>query len=78
MARSAHHYVAARRTEPKPVDPALVGNRVVINTQESARELRHPDKYIASTKSVKASKVTEFERHVRSVYRQMVRISIEP
>ena len=51
---------------------------MVINTQESARELRHPDKYIASTKSVKASKVTEFERHVRSVYRQMVRISIEP
>jgi hypothetical protein len=50
-----------------------------MNTQESARELRHPDDYItASTKSVKAFKVTEFEQHMRSVYRQMVRISVEP
>lgn len=38
-----------------------------------------PDEYIAaSTKSLEASKLTEFERHVRSVYKQMVRISIEP
>jgi hypothetical protein len=32
----------------------------------------------ASTKSLEASKLAEFERHVRSVYKQMVRISIEP
>ncbi len=38
-----------------------------------------PDEYIAaSTKSLEASKLKEFERHVRSVYKQMVRISIEP
>jgi hypothetical protein len=38
-----------------------------------------PDEYIAaSAKSLDAAKLTEFERHVRSVYKQMVRISIEP
>jgi hypothetical protein len=38
-----------------------------------------PDEYIAaSTKSLEESQLTEFEQNVRSVYKQMVRISIEP
>ena len=38
-----------------------------------------PDEYIAAAaKSYDASQLREFERAVRSVYRQMVRISIEP
>ena len=38
-----------------------------------------PDEYIAAaTKSMGESQLAEFERSVRSVYRQMVRISIEP
>jgi hypothetical protein len=38
-----------------------------------------PDVYIAaSAKSLEPSKLAEFERHVRSTYNQMVRISIEP
>ena len=38
-----------------------------------------PDEYIAaSAKSLEASIVEEFEQQVRSMYKQMVRISIEP
>ena len=38
-----------------------------------------PDEYIAaSRKSLEPSKLTEFERNVRSMYKQMVRIAIEP
>ncbi|CCF83820.1 pyridoxamine 5'-phosphate oxidase family protein [Nitrolancea hollandica] len=38
-----------------------------------------PDEYIAAaTKTLEPSKLKDFERHVRSMYRQMVRISIEP
>jgi hypothetical protein len=38
-----------------------------------------PDEYVAaSTKSLEGSQLREFERHVRSLYKQMVRISIEP
>jgi Pyridoxamine 5'-phosphate oxidase len=38
-----------------------------------------PDEYIAaSAKSLEASVLEEFERQVRSMYKQMVRISIEP
>ena len=38
-----------------------------------------PDEYIAaSMKTLEASKLTDFERQVRSMYKQMVRISIEP
>jgi hypothetical protein len=38
-----------------------------------------PEEYIAAaTKSFEGSQLTEFERDVRSVYKQMVRISIEP
>ena len=38
-----------------------------------------PDEYIAAaTKSFEESQLAEFERDVRSVYKQMVRISIEP
>jgi len=38
-----------------------------------------PDEYIAAAaKSYEASKLREFERQVRSMYKQMVRISIEP
>jgi nitroimidazol reductase NimA-like FMN-containing flavoprotein (pyridoxamine 5'-phosphate oxidase superfamily) len=38
-----------------------------------------PDEYIAAaTKSFDESELVEFERNVRSVYKQMVRISIEP
>jgi Pyridoxamine 5'-phosphate oxidase len=38
-----------------------------------------PDEYIAaSTKTLDASRLTDFERHVRSMYKQMVRISIDP
>ena len=32
----------------------------------------------AVTKAMEASQLAEFERQVRSVYRQMVRIAIEP
>ncbi len=38
-----------------------------------------PDEYIAAaTKSFEKSQLAEFERNVRSVYKQTVRISIEP
>jgi hypothetical protein len=38
-----------------------------------------PDEYIAAAaKSLEASQLREFERQVRSLYKQMVRISIEP
>jgi hypothetical protein len=38
-----------------------------------------PDEYIAAaTKSLEESQLAEFERNVRSLYKQMVRISIEP
>ena len=38
-----------------------------------------PDEYVAAaTKSFEETELAEFERNVRSVYKQMVRISIEP
>ena len=38
-----------------------------------------PDEYIAaSTNSLEESQLAEFEQNVRSVYKQMVRISIQP
>jgi hypothetical protein len=38
-----------------------------------------PDEYLAAAgKTMEASNLEEFERAVRSLYKQMVRISIEP
>ena len=59
---------------PEQAKALLVRGVVALDTVDGV-----PDEYIAAaTKSFEASKLTEFERHVRSVYKQMVRISIEP
>jgi hypothetical protein len=59
---------------PATAKALLVRGLVAMDTVDGV-----PDEYIAaSAKSLDASKLTEFERHVRSVYKQMVRISIEP
>jgi hypothetical protein len=59
---------------PATAKALLVRGLVAMDTVDGV-----PDEYIAaSAKSLGASKLTEFERHVRSVYKQMVRISIEP
>lgn len=59
---------------PATAKALLVRGLVAMDTVDGV-----PDEYIAaSAKSLDASKLTQFERHVRSVYKQMVRISIEP
>lgn len=59
---------------PATAKALLVRGLVAMDTVDGV-----PDEYIAaSAKSLDAAKLTEFERHVRSVYKQMVRISIEP
>jgi hypothetical protein len=60
--------------EPATAKALLVRGVVTMDTVDGV-----PDEYIAaSAKSLAASKLEEFERHVRSMYKQMVRISIEP
>jgi uncharacterized pyridoxamine 5'-phosphate oxidase family protein len=59
---------------PEQAKALLVRGVVAMDTVDGV-----PDEYIAAaTKSFEASKLMEFERQVRSVYKQMVRISIEP
>ncbi len=60
--------------EPAAAKALLVRGLVALDTVDGV-----PDEYIAAaTKSLEAAKLIEFERHVRSMYKQMVRISIEP
>ena len=60
--------------EPATAKALLVRGLVAMDTVDGV-----PDEYIAAAaKSLDASKVDEFERNVRSMYKQMVRISIEP
>ena len=60
--------------EPATTKALLVRGLVAMDTVDGV-----PDKYIAaSAKSLEVAKLIEFERHVRSMYKQMVRISIEP
>lgn len=59
---------------PATAKALLVRGLVVMDTVEGV-----PDEYLAaSAKSLEAPELAEFERHVRSMYQQMVRISIEP
>ncbi len=59
--------------EPATAKALLVGGLVTMETVDGV-----PDEYIAAAaKSFEASKLREFERQVRSMYTQMVRISIE-
>ena len=60
--------------EPATAKALLVRGFAALETVDGV-----PDEYIAAAaKSWDASKVDEFERNVRSMYKQMVRISIEP
>jgi hypothetical protein len=60
--------------EPATAKALLVRGLVAMDTVDGV-----PDEYIAAAaKSLEAAKLIEFERHVRSMYKQMVRISIEP
>ena len=59
---------------PETAKALLVRGTVAMETVDGV-----PDEYLAaSRKSLEASKVEEFEANVRSMYEQMVRISIEP
>ena len=61
-------------SEPATAKALLVRGLVTMETVDGV-----PDEYIAAAaKSIEASKLREFERQVRSMYKQMVRISIEP
>jgi len=61
-------------TTPAEAKALLVRGVVAMDTVDGV-----PDEYIAaSMKSLEASERREFERNVRSMYKQMVRISIEP
>jgi len=61
-------------TTPDEAKALLVRGLATMETVDGV-----PDEYIAaSKKSLEASQVTRFERQVQSVYKQMVRISIEP
>jgi hypothetical protein len=61
-------------TTPEEAKALLVRGLATMETVDGV-----PDEYIAAaTKSFEESQLTEFERDVRSVYKQMVRISIEP
>jgi Pyridoxamine 5'-phosphate oxidase len=61
-------------SSPETAKALLVRGLVAMDTVDGV-----PDDYIAaSAKSLEASELKEFERQVRSMYKQMVRISIEP
>jgi hypothetical protein len=61
-------------TTPEEAKALLVRGLATMETVDGV-----PDEYIAaSTNSLEKSQLAEFERNVRSVYKQMVRISIEP
>jgi nitroimidazol reductase NimA-like FMN-containing flavoprotein (pyridoxamine 5'-phosphate oxidase superfamily) len=61
-------------TTPEEAKALLVRGLATMETVDG-----FPDEYIAaSKKSLEESELTEFERNVRSVHKQMVRISIEP
>ena len=61
-------------SSPETAKALLVRGLVAMDTVDGV-----PDEYIAaSAKSLEASLLEEFERQVRSMYKQMVRISIEP
>jgi len=61
-------------TTPEEAKALLVHGLATLETVDGV-----PEEYIAAaTKSFEGSELAEFERNVRSVYEQMVRISIEP
>ena len=61
-------------SSPETAKALLVRGLVAMDTVDGV-----PDEYIAaSAKSLEPSEREEFERQVRSMYKQMVRISIEP
>ena len=61
-------------TKPEEAKALLVRGLATMETVDGV-----PDEYIAAArKSFEESRLAEFERDVRSVYKQMVRISIEP
>jgi nitroimidazol reductase NimA-like FMN-containing flavoprotein (pyridoxamine 5'-phosphate oxidase superfamily) len=61
-------------TTPEEAKALLVRGLATMETVDGV-----PDEYIAaSTNSLEESQLSEFEQNVRSVYKQMVRISIEP
>jgi hypothetical protein len=61
-------------SEPAVAKALLVRGLATLETVDGV-----PDEYIAAAaKSYEASTLREFERQVRSTYKQMVRISIEP
>ena len=61
-------------TTPGEAKALLVRGLATLETVDGV-----PEEYIAAaTKSFEESELAEFERNVRSVYEQMVRISIEP
>ena len=60
--------------EPATAKALLVRGLAAMDTVDGV-----PDEYIAAAaKSFEAAKLVEFERQVRSMFKQMVRISIEP
>src|SRR5581483_6371179 len=61
-------------SEPATAKALLVRGLAAMDTVDGV-----PDEFIAaSAKSLEASQLVEFERHVRAMYTRMVRISIEP
>jgi Pyridoxamine 5'-phosphate oxidase len=61
-------------SSPETAKALLVRGLVAMDTVDGV-----PDEYLAaSAKSLGASELEEFERQVRSMYKQMVRIVIEP
>jgi nitroimidazol reductase NimA-like FMN-containing flavoprotein (pyridoxamine 5'-phosphate oxidase superfamily) len=61
-------------TTPEEAKALLVRGLATLETVDGV-----PEEYIAAaTKSFEEAELAEFERNVRSVYEQMVRISIEP
>ncbi len=61
-------------TTPEEAKALLVRGLATLETVDGV-----PEEYIAAArKSFEESELAEFERNVRSVYEQMVRISIEP
>ena len=61
-------------SEPATAKALMVRGLATLETVDGV-----PDEYIAAAaKSYEPSKLAEFERAVRSTYKQMVRISIEP
>ena len=61
-------------SEPATAKALLVRGLAAMDTVDGV-----PDEYLAAArKSMEASKLAEFERAVRSMYKQTVRIAIEP